>query len=472
MKQLYIALLISIALAGNPAYAAVSINEVAWMGGIDSANHEWIEIYNNSDSSLVVDGWTLTDGVNLIINLVGTIGSNAYAVLERTSEESSPGTAFFIYTGALVNTGATLILTNSDGEIVDQITGGADWQNIGGDNTTKETAQYTASGWVTDEGTPGAVNGAGRVEEIALPEETITVGNTNIPTKSSKSSKNSSSASVILKNPETKMTLVTDVQNIGYVNQKIIFRVTAGGLSEADGKLVHYEWNFGDSYIATTSKSEHSYKYPGNYVVTVYAKNKKLEQVSRHEITILPVNFSLTFSEEGDLQINNDSAYDVDISGYLVRGSNSVILPPRSVISAFGTITLDTNRLNNSGNNSDIILYDAKRNLLTSTQEMDLDSSTEDLSSSQENLSFALVNEILPFVSNSDFDFNPKLAEASEISDFKVDANKREVIEIDNSTTSKNASEPRWPYLALFILLLVATFSIFVTKKSSDIERQ
>ena len=115
------------------AFGAVTINEVSWMGGTDSANHEWIELFNDSGSSVDVSGWELSDGMNLSIDLTGTIGANDYAVLERSSDASAPGTAFLIYTGALVNTGATLKLRRDDGGLEDQVAGGEDWKQVGGD---------------------------------------------------------------------------------------------------------------------------------------------------------------------------------------------------------------------------------------------------------------------------------------------------------------------------------------------------
>jgi hypothetical protein len=118
--------------------ASVIINEIAWMGDTESANHEWIELYNSGEE-VVVDGWILSDGANLGINLLGTIPASSHVVLERSSEESSPASAFLIYTGALVNTGATLILKNANGEIMDQVAGGENWQEVGGDNTNKDT---------------------------------------------------------------------------------------------------------------------------------------------------------------------------------------------------------------------------------------------------------------------------------------------------------------------------------------------
>jgi len=142
--------LLSVSLILLPAhilFANVSISEVAWMGSHESANHEWIELFNSGES-ISVEGWTLGDGGNLTITLSGTIPANTYAVLERnrSDEGSTSVTPFLNYAGALVNSGATLTLLRADGSVADQVSGGENWQNIGGDNTTKDTAQYTSSG--------------------------------------------------------------------------------------------------------------------------------------------------------------------------------------------------------------------------------------------------------------------------------------------------------------------------------------
>ena len=78
------------------AQAAVTFSEIAWMGGEDSANDEWIELYNSGSDLVSVDGWTISDGMNLDIELSGSIGAGSYAVLERTDDSSAPGGAFLV----------------------------------------------------------------------------------------------------------------------------------------------------------------------------------------------------------------------------------------------------------------------------------------------------------------------------------------------------------------------------------------
>jgi Lamin Tail Domain/PKD domain len=462
MSRIHFILLFWLTFYAPIALAAVTINEVAWMGSTNSANYEWIELYNSGDAAVSLDGWTLKDGMNLNIVLTGSISSNSYAVLERTSEESAAGSAFLLYTGALVNTGATLVLSDQAGSIMDQVTGGTDWENIGGDNTTKETAQYSSTGWVTDVGTPGTLNGAGRKEEV-VPEEEEVISNTNT---SSGSSHKSSGDTVRLKNPETKMTLKTDVQSTAYVNQTIKFKASASGLPSGASKLIRYEWNFGDSFIATSTTAFHAYRYPGTYVVTVYARSGKSEQVTRHEVTVLPVIFSISRNEVGDVQINNDAPYDIDVSGYIIQGTNSIVLPPRTIIAARGTITIDSSRLEEESE-SLVALYDTKRTLIASTYESDF---IEEIVFDSEETAFVPNPKVLG-ISNSvtkpsTLSFVGEMAEASPLGEELVLAN---VATATKPSPISESSEPKWPYLALIGLLLIATVGVIISKNNQTV---
>ena len=248
-----------------------------WLGWVEvpSANHEWIELRNNDNQTVSVEGWTLGDGSNLEILLAGTIVSNAYAVLERSSEESASGPAFLIYTGALVNTGATLTLRSDTGVIMDQVAGGENWQEIGGDNATKETAQYTSQGWVTAVATPGAQNTSaapsnpsGSSTSTSSSQTTESSPSTSSGTKS-KSIGAKSTVRLGSVNPILKLTV--DQQDIAYVNQTTSFKVTPSGVGDTIAGSLVYAWNFGDSFTATGTTVSHHYPYPGTYVVTVRA---------------------------------------------------------------------------------------------------------------------------------------------------------------------------------------------------------
>jgi len=348
--------------------AAVIINEVAWMGSKESANHEWIELYNSGNEAVVVEGWTLEDGANLKIKLTGSISANSYAVLERTSDDSATGPAFLIYTGALINTGATLTLRNENGAIADQVFGGDSWQEIGGDNVTKETAQYTENGWVTDSPTPGQKNGSGRVGVVDEKKESGIAKSTTNNTKTT----NDKTAIVISKTPPNStspLSLTVDAPEITFVNQKTKFTVIPKLTSMVQNlslKSLIYDWNFGDAYVDGGRESEHIFSFPGSYVVTVSARVNGKEVLERKEIKVLPVSFSLTKNENGDLQINNNAPYAVDLSNYKIVGTKTVVFPENSAILPKSTVTIAKNRLLQKADEL-VVLYDALGNLVTST---------------------------------------------------------------------------------------------------------
>ena len=349
--------------------AAVFFNEVAWMGNSTSANHEWIELYNDG-AATVVDGWTLTDGRSLSIELEGTIPANAYAVLERTSDESAPGAAFFIYTGALHNGGGSLRLETATGQLVDLVTGGEDWEQIGGDNTTKETAQYTQKGWITAAATPGQKNKTAptvtddKLTEAEKGKEDTTAEDKPTQTSGANSS-SKSTQTVRLVLPDVTLALEIDAQSVGYVNQTIPFISSASGIGQTMIDSLQYQWNFGDGITAPTAEVKHTFAFPGTYVVTLHAQYKRQKQVTRHEITILPVALSLTQNTQGDIQLNNDSPYEVDISGYTVQAKEAFVFPKYSIILPNQTITLPRQKIADT-HPAMVAVYDTHKVQLTS----------------------------------------------------------------------------------------------------------
>jgi len=134
-------------------FALVVANEIAWMGTTISSYNEWIELYNNASSTIVLDGWTLkaNDGTPSI-NLTGDIEPGEYLVLERGQDKD--------YTGALGNNGETLYLRNKQGLLIDI----ASYPKDGppGNNSTKQTMERAQNGtWQTSlniNGTPRAKN--------------------------------------------------------------------------------------------------------------------------------------------------------------------------------------------------------------------------------------------------------------------------------------------------------------------------
>lgn len=367
MKAVYVVLvLVLLTFFPHTSNAALLINEVAWMGTTVGPNEEWIELYNDGGDAVIVDGWTLSDNVSLEIPLTGTINAGEYAVLERTDDETVSGTAFLIYTGALSNDGRTLTLRRSDASIEDQVAGGEGWSNIGGDNTTKNTAQRTQSGWITGIPTPGETNTSVSVppsetnneNENTNEENTNTNENTS-PVTTSKSKSGSGSKKVTLVPEKKEFTLDIKGPAIAYVNQEVSFEVVPSGLGETIMNSLVYAWSFGDSYAGGGKKVTHTFAYPGEYVVIVDGEFAKNKTFTRHEITVLPVTFSLTRTETGNIQIHNNAKYEIDLSGFTLRGTSDVVIPNHTLLLPNSTITIHRNRFEN-GVAQNVALYDTQ----------------------------------------------------------------------------------------------------------------
>lgn len=138
--------------------ATVVINEIAWMGTFDSANNEWIELYNDSSSEVDLTGWQLLDD-NVLIHTFGSgvIASGGYFLIEDNENALPSISADLILDLSLANTGDSLKLLDSTGVIKDSVnsTGGA-W--FSGDSISKKTMEKINAALSGDEATNWAAS--------------------------------------------------------------------------------------------------------------------------------------------------------------------------------------------------------------------------------------------------------------------------------------------------------------------------
>jgi hypothetical protein len=179
----------------SAANLSVVINEIAWMGTVNSANDEWLELYNNTQSSVNLDGWQLvSQDETPKITLTGIIPANGFYLLERTNDDTVAGIlADKIYTGALGNSGEYLKLYDNLNNLVDEVNCSEKW--FAGDNKTKQTMERInplvngseAPNWQTSQnpgGTPRAKNSTPEIPSQPTPTTTLTPQPTQTPTPS------------------------------------------------------------------------------------------------------------------------------------------------------------------------------------------------------------------------------------------------------------------------------------------------
>lgn len=354
----------------SSSYASVTMSEIAWMGTMTNANDEWIELYNSGSDSVDVEGWTVTNAeATILITLHGTIQGGGYALLERTDDDTVPGvSALVMYTGALSNTGTTLILKRSDGSTEDQVFGGADWSTIGGDNATKQTPQRTGSSWVTGVPTPGGVN-VTQNQSTDTANTTVVTTDTNTTTvsygsgggslkKSTKQTKSMSKVSPVLP------TLSIAGPQLVYVNQSNVYEARVDGLEKTTSASLLYTWNFGDSNTREGKKPTHTYTYPGEYVVVVRGVFGKHDLTARTIVRVLPITLHITRTSAGDIRIVNTADHEIDISNFTLTGEKSFTFPENSILLEQGVVTVPKARV---GGLTHVVLHDTERVILGTT---------------------------------------------------------------------------------------------------------
>ncbi len=335
------------------ASASVLINEVAWMGSLVSANDEWIELRNVGSSAVDLSGYTLTSGNgSLHVPISGSIAGSGYFLLERTDDSTVPNVvADQIYSGSLTNVGDSLTLKNASGSVVDTVSGGENWGNIGGDNTTKDTAQRTESGWITAAGTPRRDNATSG----ATP--------TPAPSNSSGTATASKSSATSLKQNEPEdpgMTVSAGGDRMGLIGSDISFSATAYGKEKKPILNANYAWTFGDGTSKEGTHVVHQYSIPGDYAVMVNVGNidSKTMVTDRIIVHVREASFVLTPNNDGSLTLSNQDADDIDIGGFILTGSGKQFtLPLHTIILGEGFIRFMPSILGFSGDQSSMLLY-------------------------------------------------------------------------------------------------------------------
>lgn len=314
----------------HPVFANVVINEIAWMGTSNSANDEWIELYNSGTNAVDVTGWKLTNADNSIqINLTGTLGAGGYGLLERTDDTTVPNvTALTVYVGALGNNGEFLTLRDAVGSVIDSIDNRSSDPNktgwVKGDNTTKQTMQKSGSGWITADATPGAIN---KGVDSTPPD---TDGENNDPTDvllKTTTNKEDQENLDIMKNPvyTIQMTMPEIITGGTPVTISSVIKIN----NKYETMVGKFEYSTGDGQFFTWTQNkplEYTYHHAGNYVFRMNYYDSiftvKPSAVFQKTITVIADSISINSLNAGILEIKNNSTDTIDLAGFTIQMIN------------------------------------------------------------------------------------------------------------------------------------------------------
>lgn len=354
-------------LLGRVAFADVTISEIMYDPDGSDTNREWVEVYNDSGSSVDMTSWKFVEA-DTNHGLTGysggmTLGAGEYGIIALdaatfASEYSTSGPVFDASFSLINSGGETLSLKDSGGNIVFTVSYDP---TLGANDDGNSLQKYNGS-WAGADPTPGNSNsdsdtdgpadntGGGTGDDSDSGDESDDSGDSGSSSGSSSSSGGGSTEEKKVQvNDEWQLTIYSD--SYGIVGAPSLFTTEVENLWGSRVRPGRYVWNMGDG--TTYDGKEygevwHTYEYPGDYVISIdYWRTGAFEkEVSvRHTFTVKATSMSIAgiVRSNGNLdaEIKNTSSSEVDLTGWsIVSSMRTYKIPAGTILLANKTLTL------------------------------------------------------------------------------------------------------------------------------------
>lgn len=308
------------------AASSVVINEIMWDGA------EYLELFNPTEQTVALEGWTLTrqqaEGAPKVITAftaADTIAADDYFLIEKTAGATQVEAHKIVPALTLSNEGELVVLKDSEGVVVDTANRLGMW--FAGENTTSGSSMERTSA--------NAVGTEAGSWHTAVEEHSGRTGSPGLLN------------STPLPNTPPVAHLSADSQ--AHTGQTLTF--SAEDSEDAEGDELTYSWQFGDGTSLSGLEVSHAYTKTGAYTVTLTVADQDAADTTTQTIIVTtpaytdavvvnevlpnPVGSDAT-GEFVELYNSGDTA--VDLSGWQLDdaegGSTPYTLPNDTLIAA------------------------------------------------------------------------------------------------------------------------------------------
>jgi len=333
------------------AFAQVVFSEIMYDLGSSSGNEtdsgrEWIEVLNSGTEQVDLTVWKLYEGTT---NKKSNHGINKFqgdAILEAGVFAVVADNALeFLkdwptYTGQLFdsvfslnNTGEPLVLRDENSNDIDSVTYSSEW-GAGGDG---ESLQLIDGVWGAGSPTPGVQN-----KNNAPPSTETTEAQSNSGDADSAEQPilGVNYGSIPLENINA---IIRDRESTATIGAAALFESYTLGLKDEPLDNARYLWSFGDGSIEVGQNVLHTYRYPGEYVVSLTASSGSYSSSDKISIIAVPGGIAIrSVGNENDFYVElvNNSQFEVNLFGWIIQsGASNFTIPNNTFILPQGTIT-------------------------------------------------------------------------------------------------------------------------------------
>ena len=353
MKKIFLVLLVLISLLGfRTVKADVVIDEVMYAPANGSSS-EWVEIYNNGDVAVDLNGWRFFNSQTSSSPLHSSgsfiLEANAYAIITGSDNTESYSCQQFTASSFSLPDDSSKyqtykgIYSDSEKTIGNSVVYDT---SLGGSKESGTSLSKIDGTWESGIPTPGKQNQVSN-------NDTGNNSSDNESSSSNSSSNNNSSDNTntntnttktkvkVAEIPTMKAKVLTD--NVAFAGEPLEINSSILGYSNEKIVLGKLYWNFGDGssqeQINKFDKFTHTYLYPGEYVLSLeyYPNNSATAPDVINKVTIKVVPLTVSISKVGDakdffIELTNNSAYDMDISKWTLNSFNKNFLFPKNSI--------------------------------------------------------------------------------------------------------------------------------------------
>lgn len=327
-------LLISLLISSLTFGHALIINEIMSNPIGDDGGREWIELYNNSSSTVDISSLTISIKGGSFVSVFPvsggtTITPDGYVVIGSTVSGATKFLQDYVsYSGPLLRSSISLV--NTGATSVEIKIGGVTADALSSYTAAKEGQTYSrfAGGFSSGTPTPGSENKA--ITEEASNASTNTSSTT--ATQAAIAQAPIPVSDIVLYLPQEKVVVAGAESNFS------IFGLTRAGNTIEN--LV-YTWAYGDGGQGVGSSTLYRYAYPGRYIAQVEGGNGYVAGTGRMNVRVVAPDISIVGINTGKygvyIDIENPNNYDLDFSQWrlLIDGA-SFPFPKNTLIAADG----------------------------------------------------------------------------------------------------------------------------------------